>query len=295
MTSAAALPLPAGPDPDRDAAADTAEEPIPPVYRELLSGPSLVAGGANVIMQLCRLPVGVGVVESKVDSGRVDKHPVKRTRTTLTYLVVAMLGTAEERAWMREQVNKQHRQVRSEPGAPVRYNAFDRELQLWVAACIYWGTEDVYRRFYGEPSADVLAEFYHHGRRFATTLQVPEEMWPADRAAFEEYWQDGLRQISSTPETRAYLRGLAKANFLPKPVQRVVGPGNRLLTVGFLPPEFREELGLSWTNREQKAFDAAVRAIALANRTMPKPLREFPFNLYLWDFRRRMRTGRSFV
>ncbi|MFC4913295.1 oxygenase MpaB family protein [Actinomadura gamaensis] len=291
MTSAAALPVPAGPDPDRDAA----DEPIPPVFRELLSGPSLVAGGANVIMQLSRLPVGLGVVESKVDSGRIDKHPVKRTRTTLTYLVVAMLGTAEERAWMREEVNRQHRHVRNEPGASVRYNAFDRELQLWVAACIYWGMEDVYRRFYGEPSAEALADFYRHGRRFATTLQVPEDMWPETREAFEEYWREGVKQIGSTPQTRAYLRGLAKAAFLPRPVQRVVGPVNRLFAVGFLPPEFRENLGLSWTDREQKAFDAAVRAIAFANRTMPRPMREFPFNVYLRDFRRRMRTGRSFV
>ncbi|RFU42513.1 DUF2236 domain-containing protein [Actinomadura logoneensis] len=290
MSSAAAVPPPAA------APSETsADEAVPRVVRELVSGPSLVAGGANVIMQLSRLPVGLGVVESTVESGRIDRHPVKRTRTTLTYLVVAMLGTAEERAWMREQVNRQHRQVRSEPGAPVRYNAFDRELQLWVAACIYWGMEDVYRRFYGEPSEAAVAAFYRHGRRFATTLQVPDDMWPADREAFEKYWRDGLTRIDSTPETRAYLRGLAKAGFLPGPVRRLVGPANRLLTVGFLPPEFRAEMGFAWTPRDQRAFDAAVRMIAFANRTMPRPLREFPFNAYLWDFRRRMRTGRSFV
>ncbi|WP_245627827.1 oxygenase MpaB family protein [Actinomadura oligospora] len=292
MTSAPTLPLAAGSGPDGPGAAG---EPIPRVVRELVSGPSLAAGGANVIMQLSRLPVGLGVVESKVESGRIDRHPVKRTRTTLTYLIVAMLGGPDERVWMREEINRQHRRVRSEPGADVRYNAFDRELQLWVAACIYWGMEDVYRRFYGEPSEAALADFYRHGRRFATTLQVPDDMWPESREAFEEYWRDGLAKLSSTPETRAYLRGIAKAAFLPRSVQRVVGPANRLLTVGFLPPEFREELGFTWTARDQRAFDAGVRALALANRTMPRPMREFPFNAYLWDFRRRMRTGRSFV
>ncbi|MEV5571019.1 oxygenase MpaB family protein [Spirillospora sp. NPDC052269] len=292
MTSAPAVPLPTGPGPRGGGAA---VEPIPPVVRELVSGPSLAAGGANVIMQLSRLPVGLGVVKSEVESGRIDRHPVKRTRTTLTYLIVAMIGGDHERAWIREEINRQHRRVRSGPGADVRYNAFDRELQLWVAACIYWGMEDVYRRFYGEPSEAALADFYRHGRRFATTLQVPDDMWPETREAFEEYWRDGLGKLSSTPETRAYLRGIANAGFLPRSVQRVVGPANRLLTVGFLPPEFRDELGFTWTAREQRAFDAAVRALALANRTMPKPVRRFPFNAYLWDFRRRMRTGRSFV
>jgi hypothetical protein len=41
------------------------------------------AGAANVIMQLSRLPIGRGVAESRVDSGRLDKHPIKRFRTTL--------------------------------------------------------------------------------------------------------------------------------------------------------------------------------------------------------------------
>ena len=60
-------------------------------------GLSLAAGGANVIMQLARLPIGRGVAESRVESGRVDRRPIKRLRTTTAYLLVAMLGTDEER------------------------------------------------------------------------------------------------------------------------------------------------------------------------------------------------------
>ncbi|GAA3754836.1 hypothetical protein GCM10022402_36890 [Salinactinospora qingdaonensis] len=64
---------------------------------EMVIGASLLAGAANVIMQLSHPAVGYGVVESTVESGQLFRHPVKRTRTTLTYLVVAMLGTDEER------------------------------------------------------------------------------------------------------------------------------------------------------------------------------------------------------
>ncbi|WP_448222861.1 oxygenase MpaB family protein [Gordonia iterans] len=60
-------------------------------------GPALLAGTANVIMQLSVPAVGYGVYESKVESGNVLKHPVKRTRTTLTYLAVAARGTPELR------------------------------------------------------------------------------------------------------------------------------------------------------------------------------------------------------
>lgn len=268
---------------------------VPGVFTEYVSGLALVAGGANVIMQLCRYGVGRGVAESRVESGRLDKHPIKRTRTTLTYLIVAGMGTEQERTWMRTEVNRQHRAVRSDEQSPVKYNAFDRELQLWVAACIYKGYEDVFTLFYGKPSEAALRVFYQHGARFGTTLQVPQDMWPADREAFEKYWNEGVSHIQTDRTTRAYLRGIAEMGFLPKPLRVLLAPFNRLMTLGFLPEPFRVELGYTWTPRHQRAFDASVKVMALVNRSLPRALREFPFNYYLWDFRRRMRTGKPFV
>src|SRR5947207_13319733 len=68
---------------------------------------SALFGAANVIMQLALVPVGRGVAESTVDSGRVDKHPYKRQRTTGQYLIVALLGTAADRRTMRDAANRQ--------------------------------------------------------------------------------------------------------------------------------------------------------------------------------------------
>ena len=55
-------------------------------------GVGLLAGGANVVMQLAWPGVGYGVVESKVDSGALMKHPWKRARTTFQYIAVAVIG-----------------------------------------------------------------------------------------------------------------------------------------------------------------------------------------------------------
>ena len=93
-------------------------------------GAGLMGGTANIIMQLARPGVGYGVVESTVDSGRLFLHPVKRTRTTLTYLAVAAIGTDEERRLYRRAVDRSHAKVRSTEASPVPYNAFDQELQL---------------------------------------------------------------------------------------------------------------------------------------------------------------------
>src|SRR6266540_4322439 len=98
-------------------------ESIPPAVRDSVTGFAVAAGAANVIMQLSRLPIAYGVVESKVDSGRVDKHPIKRLRTTLSYIMVALFATENERATMRKEVNRSHRYVRSSETSPVTYNA----------------------------------------------------------------------------------------------------------------------------------------------------------------------------
>nr|WP_309239457.1 oxygenase MpaB family protein [Actinomadura sp. J1-007] len=157
------------------------------------------------------------------------------------------------------------------------------------------GYEDTYRAFYGDPGPETLRRFYEHGARFGTTLQVRPDMWPADREAFEAYWKESVQRIEVDRQTRAYLRGIAEVRFLPGPLAKVLGPFNRVMTVGFLPQEFRDELGYEWTGRDRAVFAAALKGMAVANRLMPGPLRRFPFNVYLWDFRRRMRKGRSFV
>ncbi len=163
-----------------------------------LMGVVLLAGPANVIIQMARPGVGYGVLESRVESGRVDRHPIKRARTTFTYLAVATGGTEAQKAAFRRAVNKAHAQVYSASESPVQYNAFDKDLQLWVAACLYKGAVDVYRMFIGDMDEATAERHYREGSTLGTTLQVPPEMWPADRAAFERYWRSRWPRCTST-------------------------------------------------------------------------------------------------
>src|ERR687888_431600 len=126
--------------------------------RKYLTGTgALLAGMANVMMQLSWRPVGYGVFESPVESGSITKHPIKRSRTTFTYLAVAMLGTDEDRRAYRKAVTRVHAQVVSTDESPVSYRALDPRLQLWVAACLYYGTVDVIEKLYG-PMDDAEAD-----------------------------------------------------------------------------------------------------------------------------------------
>ena len=174
-----------------------------------LMGMALLLGHANVIMQLARPGVGYGVLESRVESGRIDLHPIKRARTTFTYLAVAMAGNETQKAAFRRAVNGAHAQVYSTPDSPVEYNAFDPDLQLWVAACLYKGGVDFYRMFVGEIDEQDDDRHYREGMVLGTTLQVPPEMWPPDRAAFDRYWQDQLDKVHIDDSVRDYLYPIA--------------------------------------------------------------------------------------
>ena len=256
-----------------------------------------LAGAANVIMQLSWPGVGYGVMESKVDSGSAMKHPVKRARTTYTYIGVALLGTDDDRKAFRRAVNGQHAQVRNDAdsNSPVRYSAMDPRLQLWVAACLYYGTVDFIERMHG-PMDDATADaLYAYCARFGTTLQVREDMWPANREKFARYWEESLREVSVDDAVREYLIGLVRYRNGPAWMQRRLGDWNVFVTTGFLPPEFREAMQLDWDDERQQSFDRMMRRLSWLDRHLPDRVRNFPFNTLLWDMRRRQRRGKPLV
>jgi uncharacterized protein (DUF2236 family) len=264
-----------------------------------LMGVALLAGPANVIMQLARPGVGYGVLESRVESGRVDLHPIKRARTTFTYLAVATQGSDAQKAAFRRAVDGAHAQVYSTDESPVKYNAFDKDLQLWVAACMYKGTVDAYRAFIGEMDEETADRHYRECSALGTTLQMTEQMWPPDRAAFDRYWQESLDRVHIDDTVRAYLYPIAASRVrgvrLPGPLQRWSEAGALLITTGFLPQRFRDEMRLPWDAQRQRRFDRLMAVLRTVNHLMPRFIRQFPFNVLLRDLDRRIRTGRPLV
>ncbi|MEI6252560.1 MAG: oxygenase MpaB family protein [Mycobacteriaceae bacterium] len=271
----------------------------PALFEDGIPGIALLAGPANVIMQLGRPGVGYGVMESRVESGRIDRHPIKRARTTFTYLAVATRGNPEQQKAYRKAVTQAHAQVTSTEDSPVKYNALDPELQLWVAACLYKGGVDVRRTFIGEMDDETADQHYRDSMALGTMLQMRPEMWPADRPAFDKYWEEQLENIHIDDTIREFLYPIAVARLrglaLPFPLQNVNESVALLITTGFLPQRFRDEMKLDWNSAKQREFDALMTAVRLGNNLAPSLVRNFPFNLLLHDVNWRMRTGRPLV
>jgi len=262
--------------------------------RPYLSGLGGNFGGmANIIMQLSWPGVGYGVMESRVESGSALKHPVKRARTTYTYIAVALLGTEEERKLYRRAVTGQHAQVFNDADSksPVAYKAMDPRLQLWVAACLYYGTVDYLEKLHGPLDPAVADALYAHAARFGTTLQVRDTMWPPNREAFADYWRESLREVSIDDTIRDYLTGLMRYSNGPSWMRGRAAEFNTFVTTGFLPPEFREQMHLDWDDERQARFDRLMRRLGAIERRLPTVVLNFPFNVLLWDMRRRVRKS----
>lgn len=79
-------------------------------------------------------------------------------------------------------------------------------------------------------------------------------------------------------------------------VERVLfRPANRFFTTGFLPQRYRDELGLTWSPRRQRAFELIMRAIGAVMRLGPERWRMYPLDKHLADMRRRRALGKPLV
>src|SRR6476620_7719720 len=210
---------------------------------DLLNPAATLLPAADVIMQLASPGVGYGVLESPVDSGNVYEHPFKRARTTGTYLAAATLGTDADRALIREAVDRAHALVRSTKSSPVSYNAFDPRLQLWVSSCLYRYFGDQHEFLYGpldDASADAV---YQDAKKLGTTLQVRDDMWPPDRAAFDEFWKRSLDNLRIDPPVRKHLHGVQRWRSCPRRCDCLPGDSTCSRPRGSCRPSFARRCG----------------------------------------------------
>jgi uncharacterized protein (DUF2236 family) len=242
---------------------------------------ALLAGGARaILLQIAHPAVGRGVVEHSDFTAR----PLDRLRATLTYVYCVTFGAPGEIDAVAAKVTAAHRTVTG-----TGYRATDPELQLWVAATLYDTALLVYQELFGPLGAAVADDVYQQYAVLGTALQVPTGKWPADRAAFEAYWQQMIDTLEVSDDARGVARDLLGAAGTPL-LFKVAVPLNRFLTTAWLPERIREQYGLRWGRPQQRLYDAAIKVSGPVYRLLPVPLREVPKTYYLHDLRKRLAT-----
>ncbi len=253
-----------------------------PTLRDVVRDASFLAGAPRrFLMEIALTPVGLGVAEHS----RALRDPVGRFRNTTAYIYLVAFGTPTEREAVIRRVNRAHGPVRSGPDAPVAYSAFDPALQLWVAGCMYYGGRDLWQRVFGPMGPDAAESLYEQFQTYGTSLQVPAELWPADRAAYDAYLARTLDGIDLDPRVREYGHRLLDPASHPLPVRPVLRLV-RFVTVGLLPDRLRDAYGFPWSPVDRRRFDALMRVSAAAYRRLPRAARELPTALVLRASRR---------
>lgn len=221
---------------------------------------ALVLGGLRAILLQLADPVVAAAVAEHSDFAR---DPMKRLRNTLAFVYAIALGTPEQARAAARRVNGAHTGI---PGS------VDPARQLWVAATLYETSITVHERLFG-PIDDALAdEVYRRNAAIGTALQVTDDLWPADRAAFDDYWRAKLSTIEVTDAARRVARELFAARAAAWWV-RLAMPIVRDLTVGLLPREVRAAYRLRLRPRR---YRAALRIARFAVRVTPRVIREWP-------------------
>jgi uncharacterized protein (DUF2236 family) len=199
------------------------------------------------------------------------------------------LGTEEEKAAIARMVNRAHVPVKGEG-----YTAFDPGLQLWVASTLAEVGLQMWEKVFGALDDVTVEHLYREGQIYGNALQVKPEMWPRDRAAFEEYWARTEAEFDSDEQIRRYARALLStrdAKWFVKPVI----PLTSLVTRGNLSPRAREVLGLAWSERDQKRYDRVWAVVRRCYPWVPRWARRLPATVAMRDIRWRMRSGRRVI
>jgi uncharacterized protein (DUF2236 family) len=230
----------------------------------------LVAGGGRaILMQIAHPAVGRGVA----DHSDFASRPLDRLKATLTYVYAVVYGSPDEVALVRQRVNRAHAPVHSaHEAAGHPYDAYDPELQLWVAATLYETAVTLYQRVFGRLDEESADRIYQDYASIGTALQVPQEIWPADRRAFSRYWESMLPRLGADEATQRVANDLLRASSSPWWL-RLAMPLGRLMTIGLLSPELRSSFGLPWPRRAQRTFDRWMRFTAAVYPRLPRRVR----------------------
>lgn len=232
----------------------------------------VAAGGRAILLQLANPGVGRGVAEHSDFATR----PLDRLVRTLEYVYTVVYGRADQVAAVVKAVSRAHGPVRSAPDASEpRYSAFDPRLQLWVAATLYDSAIDMHERVYGSLDDASAEQIYHDYAVLGTALQVPDDLWPADRAAFRDYWDHELESLRTDASTRQVGRSLLHPTAGPLWL-RAAMPLARLVTSGLLPPSVRDAFELPWSPARRRIFTAVMTVVRVVYPRLPRALRHLP-------------------
>jgi uncharacterized protein (DUF2236 family) len=186
-------------------------------------------------------------------------------------------------------LRKLHRKFKGTDVRGRRYSALDPEAYTWVWATVYQAVADS-RLHFGRPlSRDARERLYAEWRQSGRMLGIRDQHMPPDLPSLDRFCQrivvDRLEKTAYSRDLVRFLRGGRTMPpppgwFLPEVAwaagRRTIGRLLSTITLGLLPPEAREILGVRWTRRDARRLDRITRVVRAAISRLPGPQRYHP-------------------
>jgi uncharacterized protein (DUF2236 family) len=227
------------------------------IHRERLM---LLGWGRAIAMQFAHPLIAAGVGDhSSFSSGRLARF--QRLHGTVRAMLSLTFGDEASAFRTAQGINKIHDRVhgvlkvdagRFRAGTP--YSAHDPILLHWVLTTLLDSIPMVYTRFIGPLSEDEQDRYCQESGRLGRWLGIPEDMLPQSmddvRTSMQQMMTSGDLVVTDTA------RGLLQDVIYP-PFQLAYWPAahvTRLATIGLLDSRLREQYGLTWTDRDERAL-----------------------------------------
>jgi len=227
----------------------------------------LLGGGRALLMQLAHPKVAAGVDEHS----DFRAHPVRRLRRTIRMTMAIVFGDRETALAAARGVNQVHAKVQGRD-----YRALDPDLLMWVYATLADTALVTYETFVKRLLPREREEFHAEFKLLGEMLGIPRDRFPNTVREFDHY----LEQMVATGPVRVDARARELVAQIMRPRVRLL-PGPVMLplnivTTGLLTPALREQYGLAWGPRQQRAYRLAIAVVPRVIALTPPLLRVWP-------------------
>lgn len=227
----------------------------------------LLGGGRALLMQLAHPKVAAGVDEHS----DFRAHPIRRLRRTIRMTMAIVFGDRETALAAARGVNQVHARVQGR-----NYRALDPDLLLWVYATLADTALVTYETFVQRLLPNEREKFHQEFQLLGELLGIPSQRFPITVRDFDAYLGE---MVSSGPvRVNDRARELAAQVMQPR-VRLLSGPVMlplNVITTGLLTPALREQYGLPWKHRHQRAYKLAVAVVPRVIALTPPLLRVWP-------------------
>jgi len=235
----------------------------------------LFGWGRAILLQLAHPLIAAGVHDH---SGfrATPWAAVTRLYHTVHAMLALTFGTPSQYAHALDGIRAIHRRVngvlpeRAGPfAAGTRYSAEDPDLVLWVHVTLLESLPLAYELLVGPLTAAQRDAYCEEAAAVAIALcardsEVPRT-WEETLAYLDRMRASGVLTVSNQARVLARTVLSPTAGWAVAPATLV----NRLVTIGLLPADLREQYGLRWSTRHQRAFDAIVPTLRASRRVLP--------------------------